>query len=74
MDINLYVEPVSSDAGTAIGAAFIAYHQTSQNKKVLPFGESLYLGFPRDYTNEQVTVTAEKYNAFVGHQYFDHRF
>ena len=43
MDINLYVEPVSSDAGTAIGAAFVAYHQTTQNKEVLPFGESLYL-------------------------------
>ena len=63
MDINLYVEPVSSDAGTAIGAAFIAYHQTTQNKKVLPFGESLYLGLPQQYTNDQVTATAEKYNA-----------
>ena len=34
MDINLYVEPTSSDAGTAIGAAYIAYHQHRRIKKL----------------------------------------
>ena len=30
--INLYVEPVSSDAGTAIGAALLVYHQLQKIK------------------------------------------
>jgi len=63
MDINLYVEPVSSDAGTAIGAAYIAYHNLTHSQQVMPFGESLYLGLPRTYTSEEVAATAEKYNA-----------
>lgn len=31
-DINLYVEPISSDAGTAIGAAKSAYYLETENK------------------------------------------
>jgi len=32
LGINLYVEPNSSDAGTSIGAAFLAYHYTKEMK------------------------------------------
>lgn len=63
MDINLYVEPISSDAGTAIGAAYIAYHQTTQNKEVFPFGESLYLGLNYGYDNKEIGHLADDYNA-----------
>ncbi|ATV46241.1 hypothetical protein [Lake Baikal phage Baikal-20-5m-C28] len=32
LGINLYVEPNSSDAGTSIGAAYLAYHDTKGNE------------------------------------------
>ena len=31
LDLNIYVEPVSIDAGTAMGAALILYHELTQN-------------------------------------------
>ena len=64
-DINLYVEPISSDAGTAIGAAYFIWHQTSHNTTPMPFGESLYLGFEYDYSLDDVNKVAEKYNATI---------
>jgi len=63
--INLYVEPISSDAGTAIGAAMFAWHQITGSSDVKPFGESLYLGPPKQYTKEDINNTAEKYKATV---------
>ena len=30
--INLFVEPVSNDAGTAIGAAYLHYHKVTKDK------------------------------------------
>jgi|TARA_R110000851_G_scaffold109428_2_gene231722 carbamoyltransferase len=63
--INIYVEPVSSDAGTAIGAALYAYYNITHETAVRPFGESLYLGLPTEYTADEVTTLAEQYNAEV---------
>jgi carbamoyltransferase len=63
--INLYVEPVSSDAGTAIGAAYIVWQQISRDKTPKPFGESLYLGLPKEYSYDEVVTFAEKYNAEI---------
>lgn len=63
--INLYVEPISSDAGTAIGAAMIAWQQSSRDTATKPFGESLYLGPPKEYTYSDVEAVAEKYNAEI---------
>ena len=63
--INLYVEPISSDAGTAIGAAMIAWQQSSRDSKTKPFGESLYLGPPKEYAYLEVEAVAEKYNAEI---------
>ena len=63
MDINLYVEPISSDAGTAIGAAYIAYHNLTQSSQVMPFGESLYLGLDYHYDNGEIGHLADDYNA-----------
>jgi carbamoyltransferase len=62
-DIKLYVEPVSSDAGTAIGAALFAWHQLTQSNITQPFGESLYLGPDRQYSLDEVVNVANKYNA-----------
>jgi len=63
--INLYVEPVSNDAGTAIGAAMMVYHQTSKNAKVRPYAETIYDGFAYCYSDEEITDTAGKYGAEV---------
>lgn len=63
--INLYVEPISSDAGTAIGAAMIAWQQSSRDTETKPFGESLYLGFPKEYTHLDIESVANKYNADI---------
>tara|TARA_B100001057_G_scaffold431456_1_gene458920 strand:+ start:2809 stop:4623 length:1815 start_codon:yes stop_codon:yes gene_type:complete len=63
MDINLYVEPISSDAGTAIGAAYIAYHNLTQSSQVMPFGDSLYLGLDYYYDNKEIGHLADDYNA-----------
>lgn len=44
LGVNLYVEPISNDAGTAIGAALMVYHGTHEEAPVREKNESLYLG------------------------------
>jgi carbamoyltransferase len=34
-EINLYIEPISSDSGTSIGAAKLAWHSESQSSKII---------------------------------------
>ena len=63
--IKLYVEPVSNDAGTAMGAAMLIYHQTSKNAKVRPYAETIYEGFAYCYSDEEIENTASKYGASV---------
>jgi carbamoyltransferase len=46
--INFYVEPNSSDAGTALGAAKYLWHMTKGDYKVREV-ESLYMSSPADY-------------------------
>ena len=41
--IKLYVEPISTDAGTAIGLAKLLYHQKTQSTRPKPL-KTLYLG------------------------------
>jgi carbamoyltransferase len=51
--IELYVEPISNDAGTAIGAGLMFYHQLSQsNEKQKDNG--LYLGPAYTYTEQEI--------------------
>ena len=45
-DVNLYIEPISSDAGTAIGLAKLQYYHQTQSTKVKPL-KSLYLGLEK---------------------------
>ena len=69
-NINLYVEPISNDAGTAMGAALLLHHtiasiDSSANKG---FAENLYLGPKYTYTIEDIENIVSKYGgeAMVG--------
>ena len=59
-DINYYVEPVSTDAGTAIGAAKYVYHQETQTKKISPL-KSLYHGPKYSYTLSDIKTKTENF-------------
>ena len=59
--INIYVEPISNDAGTALGAAYAYYHwSTGSNKK---HNADIYLGPDYKYSDEYVK---EQVNSNVG--------
>lgn len=63
-DISLFVEPISSDAGTAIGAAaFIHYLKTNSSNKTV--STNLYLGLPTNYTQDNIAKLAKKYSAKI---------
>jgi carbamoyltransferase len=64
-DIKLYVEPISSDAGTCIGAAMLHYHNIMQDTTRRSYAESLYLGPKYEYTKEDVEAVVEKYDAEI---------
>ena len=57
-NIEFYFEPISSDAGTAIGAAKLLYHQKTQDKTIKS-QKTLYHG-PK-YTKEQLLEGIQKY-------------
>lgn len=63
LGINLYVEPISSDAGTCIGAALLVHHQTNNDLNIRPYADNLYLGPDYTYSKEDILETAGKYNA-----------
>ena len=63
--INLYVEPVSSDAGTCIGAALLHYHHMMQDDKVRPYADSLYLGPAYCHSDDEINAVVEKYDAEI---------
>jgi len=63
--IEIYVEPVSNDAGTAIGAAMMFYKGITNNSEVEPRAETLYLGPEYSYTDEQIQEIASRYEAEV---------
>ena len=61
--INLFVEPVSNDAGTAIGAAYWHYHKVTKNKEVKPMITDLYYGPKYDYDTDYIKNLATYYDA-----------
>jgi carbamoyltransferase len=63
--INLYVEPVSNDAGTAMGAALIWHHNVTGSTEVKPQSDTVYHGPVYNFTDDEITATAEKYNGTV---------
>jgi carbamoyltransferase len=62
-NINLYVEPISSDAGTAMGAAMFIHRSISQDETIKTWTDNLYLGPKHSYTEEEI---AEKVDAVGG--------
>ena len=62
-DINLYVEPISNDAGTAMGAALLCHYSLSKDKTVRSYGENLCLGPNVMQYEEEIYKIAKKYNA-----------
>ena len=63
--INLYVEPVSNDAGTAMGAAYIWYHTITSDTNVRSRANDVYLGPKYNYTDEEILTIVKKYNAEI---------
>lgn len=61
--IEIYVEPISNDSGTAIGAALLFYRLLSQDNAIGPRVDTLYLGPKYTYSQDQLTALAEKYGA-----------
>ena len=62
--IELYVEPISNDGGTAIGVALWGYHETSQSSEKLN-GREIYLGPQYEYSLNDIETLAEKYEAIL---------
>tara|TARA_B000000565_G_scaffold234011_1_gene194151 strand:- start:81 stop:1901 length:1821 start_codon:yes stop_codon:yes gene_type:complete len=69
--INLFVEPVSNDAGTAIGAALYIYYKTLQPFQVedalKPQINTLYLGPEYNYSLDDIVDVSDKYNGVVNY-------
>lgn len=70
--IELFVEPVSNDGGTAIGAALYTYYRTQEPKthggEKLPLPpriNNLYYGPKYTYELDQIIDTADKYGGVV---------
>jgi len=61
--INFYVEPISNDAGTAMGAAYIQYRNISKNRTIEKQATTVYLGPQYDYSKENIMDLAKKYEA-----------
>jgi len=63
-EIELYVEPVSNDGGTAIGVALFGFHSLTDISDKLN-GREIYLGFEYNYTINEINNIAKKYNAEI---------
>lgn len=62
--INIYVEPISNDAGTAMGAALMFWHAQTDNKEIQKL-DTLYLGPKYEYTEEEIRSKANLIGAEV---------
>lgn len=58
-DIEIYVEPISNDAGTAIGAALMFWKDLMPSSEVDYAKDGLYLGFEYSYTDEDFNKLEE---------------
>jgi carbamoyltransferase len=62
--IEIFIEPISNDGGTAIGAALWGYYEVSQSTEKLN-GRDIYLGPKYDYSEDDIAKIAEQYGALV---------
>lgn len=58
-DINIYIEPISSDAGTSMGAAQLSYRHITQDCTIRP-QTSLYLGLNHKLSDVEKLCTKSK--------------
>lgn len=63
--IELYCEPISNDAGTAIGAALLMHHVITGSTTVNPQADTLYLGPKYSYSQDEIETLATKYGAKI---------
>jgi carbamoyltransferase len=63
--INFYVEPISSDAGTSIGAALLVHYKVTGSDTVCKYADSLYLGPTYSYSDSEIADTVTKYNGTI---------
>ncbi len=63
--IEIYCEPISNDAGTAIGAALLMYHMVTGDTEIKPQADTLYLGPQYHYSENDIKTMAKKYGAEV---------
>lgn len=63
LGINLYVEPVSNDAGTAIGAALFAHHKLTGD--FISLDQDIYLGKTYNYEDNQIEKIVTEYNGVL---------
>lgn len=61
--VELYCEPISNDAGTAIGAALLFHRLTTQEDTIHPRENTLYLGPTYYYNNDDLENFTKNYNA-----------
>ena len=52
-DVKIYVEPISSDAGTSIGAAKLIWHTSTNDTTIRP-QTSIYYGLHHNYTEHNI--------------------
>ena len=64
-DIEIYVEPVSNDSGTAMGAALLQWYEITKDTTVRKRTDTLYEGFHYCYSKNEIETLAKKYNATV---------
>ena len=63
--INLYVEPVSNDSGTAMGAAYFWHHWINKDETRRERITNLYFGPEYNYSTDDIIKAADKYGAEV---------
>lgn len=63
--IEIYVEPISNDAGTAIGAALMFYKSIEPQSNIDYSKDGLYLGFKYDYSQADIAAFAESHGADI---------
>lgn len=61
--IELYCEPISNDAGTALGAALLFHRNMTQDSTVDIRADSLYLGPEQIYLDSDIDALAQEYHA-----------
>ena len=69
--INLYVEPVSNDAGTAMGAAMLFYKSITGDTTPLERSDNLYLGPKYEYSTNDLYSASKKYDAEISDATYD---